>query len=185
MRKRADEQDVRRFLEEFARHASASTTCYLSGGATAVLHGWRTSTIDIDIRLEPEDDGLLRALPRLKDELQLNVEAASPADFIPLPDGWRERSIVIATIGRLHVRHFDLYSQALAKAIRGHDVDRLDVNAMLEHGYIDRTTLLGFFDLIEPQLYRFPGLDPARARRNVGALTKELRIDGPGRSIDL
>ena len=57
-----------------------------------MLLGWRETTIDVDIRLEPEDDAILRALPRLKDELRLNVELASPADFIPLPSGWQERS---------------------------------------------------------------------------------------------
>ena len=45
------------------------------GGATAVLHGWRASTIDVDLKLVPDDDALLRALPRLKEELHVNLEA--------------------------------------------------------------------------------------------------------------
>lgn len=62
-------------------------TCYLAGGATAVLVGWRATTIDVDVALEPEQDELLRELPRIKSELQVNVELASPRDFIPLPSG--------------------------------------------------------------------------------------------------
>ena len=35
-------------------------------------------------------DALFRALPRLKEELRINVEIASPAHFIPELPGWRE-----------------------------------------------------------------------------------------------
>jgi hypothetical protein len=45
------------------------------------------TTIAVDIALEPEQDKVLRAVPRLKDELSINVELASPGDFIPLPPG--------------------------------------------------------------------------------------------------
>jgi hypothetical protein len=46
--------------------------------ATAVLLGWRGTTIDVDFVMRPEDDALLRAIPALKEELQINVELASP-----------------------------------------------------------------------------------------------------------
>ena len=87
MRGLADTERLRRFLEALAREAEADVDVYLTGGATAVLLGWRDSTIDADILMVPEQDSLYRALPRLKEELQLNVEIASPAHFIPeLPD---------------------------------------------------------------------------------------------------
>ena len=54
---------------------------YLTGGSTAVLEGWRESTIDVDLRFEPEADELLRALPALKESLGVNIELASPTDF--------------------------------------------------------------------------------------------------------
>jgi hypothetical protein len=44
--------------------------CYLTGGATAVLLGWRATTVDVDLRLVPDQDTVLRAVPRLKDELR-------------------------------------------------------------------------------------------------------------------
>ena len=49
--------------------------------------GWLASTVDVDFVMRPEDDALLRAIPSLKDGLQVNVEMASPADFIPVPAG--------------------------------------------------------------------------------------------------
>jgi hypothetical protein len=52
---------------------------------------------------------------RLKSELDLNVELASPADFIPPLPGWRERSRLIAREGALTFFHYDFYAQALAK----------------------------------------------------------------------
>ena len=66
--------------------------CYLVGVGTAVLLGWGPTTIDVDIELDPEQDGLLRALPAIKDDLAINVELASPRLFVPLPVGWEERS---------------------------------------------------------------------------------------------
>jgi hypothetical protein len=135
-----------------------------------VLLGWRETTIDVDIRLEPEQDAILRELPRLKNDLRLNVELASPADFIPLPAGWEERSIFVSRARRLTVRHLDAYSQALAKLARNHELDRVDVHELLTRGYVERGALWSRFEEIEPQLYRFPGLDPALFRRNVRAV---------------
>jgi hypothetical protein len=151
------------------RAAEQEGVCYLVGGATAVLVGWRETTVDVDLRLEPEQDALLRALPSIKDELAINVELASPADFIPLPAAWRERSPFIAREGLLSFRHFDLYSQALAKLERGHSRDLADVHAMLARGLIEAERLRAFFVEIEPELYRFPAIDPADFRRAVTA----------------
>ena len=79
-------------MRALGAEAPAEGVCYFAGGATAVLLGWREATLDIDIKLAPDQDQLLRALPAIKDELQVNVELASPAEFIPLPNGWEERS---------------------------------------------------------------------------------------------
>ncbi len=64
------------------------------GGTTAVLMGWRASTIDVDFVMRPEDDALLRAIPSLKEHLRIDVEMACPADFIPVPPGWEDRGII-------------------------------------------------------------------------------------------
>ena len=127
MRGLADAERLRRFLRELAREADADAAVYLTGGATAVLIGWRESTIDADILIVPEHDSLYRALPRLKEELHLNVEIVSPAHFIPELPGWRERSLLIERVGRVSFYHYDPYSQALAKIERGHGKDLADV----------------------------------------------------------
>lgn len=85
MRQLADADRIRWFMRALGREASSEVRCYFTGGATAVLLGWRRSTIDVDLKLVPEADEVLRAIPRLKEELRINVELASPLDFIPVP----------------------------------------------------------------------------------------------------
>jgi hypothetical protein len=167
VRELADEERVRRLMHALGEAAAREGDCYLTGGATAVLLGWRPTTLDVDILLDPEQDEVLRAIPRLKEKLSVNVELASPGDFIPLPEGWRERSIPVERSGRLSFRHFDLYSQALAKLERGHEQDVADVRELLERGLVEPVKLRGFFAEIEPELYRFPAVDPRDFRRSV------------------
>jgi hypothetical protein len=63
MRPVVDEPRLREFARALGRVARHPTRLYLTGGASAVLEGWRASTVDIDVRFEPDDD-LLRACPR-------------------------------------------------------------------------------------------------------------------------
>jgi hypothetical protein len=164
MRALADAGRIRSFMRALGQAADAPARVYLTGGATAVLIGWRDSTIDVDIRLEPDRDALFRAIARLKDELQINVELASPADFIPVKDGWEARSPFVATEGPLTFYNFDLYAQALAKVSRGHAQDLADVGEMIRRGLVDPQKAVAYFAEIEPRLYRYPALDPQTFR---------------------
>ena len=167
MRALADAGRLRRFLRELAQAAEEEAAVYLTGGATAVLLGWRETTIDADILVVPEHDSIYRALPRLKEELRLNVEIVSPAHFIPELPGWRERCLFIERSGKVAFYHYDPYSQALAKIERGHANDRADVAQLLARGLVERRRLLELYEAIEPQLQRYPAVDPASFRRRV------------------
>jgi hypothetical protein len=169
MRRLADAERLRRFLQELARDADADTSVYLTGGATAVLLGWRGSTLDADILILPESDALFRALPRLKEELQINVEIASPAHFIPELPGWRERSLPIERIGRVSYYHYDPYAQALAKIERGHAKDLGDVRQLLDRGLVEPKHLRELFEAIETRLHRYPAVDPRSFRKRLEA----------------
>jgi len=170
MRRLASAERIRGFLSQLGRAARTPATAYLTGGSTAVLFGWRDTTIDIDLKLVPDSEELLRALPALKDALEINVELASPDLFIPVTAGWEARSPWEATEGRLTVRHFDLTAQAVAKLERGHAHDLIDVDAMLDRQLVTRAGLISFLDAIEPDLYRFPAVDPSTLRRAVEAV---------------
>ena len=167
MRRLADAERLRRFLRELAGEADGEVSIYLTGGATAVLLGWRESTIDADILMVPEHDALFRALPRLKEELQLNVEIASPAHFIPELPGWQDRSLFIERRGRASFFHYDPYAQALAKIERGHAKDLGDVAELLARGLVEPDRLRELFEAIEPRLHRYPAVDPASFRRRL------------------
>ena len=163
----ADSNRIGRFMRALGHSADSDGACYFTGGATAVLYGWRESTIDVDIRLAPETEPLLRAIQNLKNDLAINVELASPADFIPVPPGWEDRSVVIGREGRLTYYHFDLLAQALAKLERAHSQDLGDVAAMIARELIAPVAVLAYFERLEPELFRFPAIDPRAFRRRV------------------
>lgn len=170
MREVADRARIEAFLAALAREATGDTDVYLVGGTSAVLVGWRPTTIDIDLVIRPESDPMLRAIPGLKERLSLNVELASPDQFIPVPAGWEERSPVIVRIGRVTFHHYDFTAQALAKIERGHARDLADVEAMRARGLITSAEVRRQFDLLEPLLYRFPAIDPPSFRRAVDVI---------------
>lgn len=167
MRGTVDRAKLERFLAELGRRARGPGRVYLTGGATALLYGWRLATVDVDLKLDPEPAGAFEAIAALKDEFDLNVELASPDQFVPPVPGWRERSIFVARHGGVDFLHFDPLSQALAKLARAHERDLSDVSAMLEHGLFSAADLAGALDRIEGGLARYPGLDAGAFRERV------------------
>jgi len=160
MRDVADAARIRRFMRALGVEADVPARVYFTGGATAVLLGWRASTIDVDIKMVPETDRLFRAIPQIKESLHLNVELASPADFVPVRAGWEERSPFIAQDGRVAFHHFELCAQALAKTERSHRQDVEDLREMIGRGLVTPTGVWEYFGSIESDLYRYPALDP-------------------------
>jgi hypothetical protein len=162
-----DADRIQQLMEALAQASEATGRIYFTGGVSAVLLGWRSTTVDVDLKLVPDSDELLRAIPVLKEKLSLNIELASPDQFIPELPGWRERSVFIDQIRRLSFFHYDFYSQALSKLERGHFKDLLDAQEMLRRGLIECSELQRLFAAIEPELYRYPALDPQSFREAV------------------
>jgi hypothetical protein len=173
MRELVDRDRIEQLLVALGRAAEAEGHLFLVGGASAVLFGFRPTTIDVDLELLPSQDSVLRAIPALKERLRVNVELASPAHFIPELPGWRERSPFVARFGKLSVFHYDLYAQALAKIERSHRQDLADVRDMLREKLIDRDELRRLFDEIVPFLYRYPAVDEASFRRSLESALSE------------
>ena len=150
---------VHLFMRRLGEQATGPGRVYLVGGSSAVLIGWRETTVDVDVRLDPEPRGAFEAIAGIKDELAMNVELAAPDDFIPALPNWRERSPFVARHGKVDFFHYDFYAQALAKVERGHEQDLQDIAAMHEHGLIEPRRLGEFFEAIEDELLRFPAID--------------------------
>jgi hypothetical protein len=175
MRLESDKFKIESFMAAMGKQVRGKGRIYLTGGATAVLHGWRTMTIDIDIKPDPEPAGFFEAIALLKEELDVNVELASPDQFIPAIPGWRDRSLFIAIHGLIEFFHYDPYGQALAKLQRGHERDLQDVHSLLRDGLIQVNRLRELFRMIEPQLIRYPAIDPAAFRAAVTQFCNENR----------
>src|SRR5262245_35442153 len=131
MREAVNSARVREFMQALGRIAQEEGRVYLIGGTTAVLIGWRATTMDVDIKIVPEQESIYRAIPALKDNLRINVELAAPDQFIPELPGWRDRSPFIERCGSVSFHHYDFYAQALAKIERDHALDRDDVREMI------------------------------------------------------
>lgn len=159
MRDLATKDKVFEFMQAFGGLARENVSVFFTGGTTAVIEGWRETTLDIDIKFIPEPDQLFHGISSIKENLRLNIELAAPSDFIPELPGWRDRCNYIDTIGKVSFYHYDLYSQALAKLERGHEKDILDVEAMFERSMIEPRRLIQLFREIEPMIFRYPALD--------------------------
>lgn len=178
MRRKATRETLRRFMEELAATARSPGKVYFTGGATALLLGFRDQTIDVDLKLDPEPAGAFEAIAVLKNRLDLNVELASPDDFIPPAADWREHSVHIVTIGSVEFFHYDFSLQALSKIERGHAQDLQDVRSFLSRGYVTPDELRARFAQIEPDLLRYPAIDPAKFKQQLGDFLSNIQEQG-------
>ncbi|NET47789.1 MAG: hypothetical protein F6K09_03495 [Merismopedia sp. SIO2A8] len=174
MRSNIDPEKIEQLMEILGREARGSGSVYFTGGASALLIGWRTSTIDIDIRLDPEPPGIFQAISKLKQELNINIELASPQDFLPPLPGWRDRSVFIGKRGQVSFYHYDFTAQALSKLSRGYNRDLDDVREMYTQGLFSAEGLRDCFEAIAPELIRFPSLNPEILKNRVNAFIEQV-----------
>lgn len=175
MRQRVDQSRIELFLQRLGQLFHKPGRIYLVGGTTMVYEGLRQQTLDIDLAIEvanQDHSAFIRIVRELKEQLSLNIEEASPADFIPLPAGYRERSQYIGRYGQLDIFHFDLYSTALSKIERGTENDFADILTLLQTNRIDMVQLTAYFYEILPR-YATESLkqDPAEFQRKFAILT--------------
>jgi hypothetical protein len=167
MRSTVDPQKIEKLMKALGREALGSGCIYFTGGASALLMGWRSSTVDIDIRLDPEPLGIFQAIAKLKQELDINIELASPQDFLPQLPEWHERSILIGRQGQILFYHYDFTSQALSKISRGSYMATISSISRLYHKLFTLEKLRDCFNAIESELIRFPALDPDLLRNKI------------------
>jgi hypothetical protein len=181
MRPPIDRLRVHYFLVKLGTLFHHPARLYLVGGTTLVYEGLREQSLDIDIHFEmdPAHEGeFARVIQHLKEDLQLNIEQASPGDFIPLPPGWKERAKFVGRFGQVDVFHFDLYSTALSKIERGREGDYQDVVSMLRAGQIEMIELRDAFDKILPRVEAESlKRNPERFKRHFAALEGMWRED--------
>ncbi len=90
MRSPATRERILELIRALGQQVRGPGTVYLVGGSSIVLMGaGRESTIDVDLKLDPEPAGIFEAIAALKNTLDLNIELAAPDQFIPPIPGWK------------------------------------------------------------------------------------------------
>ena len=170
-RKTITKEILRSFMKSIGKMVKKKTTLYLTGGATAVLQGFREGTIDIDIA--GEMDELFSHIPELKESLRINIETAKPTDFIPSLPGEKDRHIPIGTFGKVTFLHFDPYSQAFSKIVRGHETDIADAKAFVAAGLVDTKKLYEMVKkLPDRDFTRHPRLNRSAVEASIESFAK-------------
>lgn len=183
MREPSDRARIDRFLRELGRLIRRPLDFYLVGGSAVVHMGLRGATRDIDfaIRAEPEVDGAFYdLLPRLKEQLQLNAEPASPAEFLPIaPEEAFRHSVFVRHEGPVAVYYYDPRSLALAKVSRATEQDLADVEALVADGRVQWADVEQLWAAIRQRPF------PPRARETPADIERRLsfmrqRLDSAG-----
>jgi Nucleotidyltransferase of unknown function (DUF6036) len=141
MRQRVGQQEIEQFLVQVGRTRQPGRL-YLTGGAALVHRGIRPGqTLDIDIQITIDPANLTAQIAQLKQKMNINIEFASPSDFIPLPAQWEARSEFINRYGQVDVFYLDWYSIALSKMQRANRQDVVDVQLLVRQGFVDVSEL--------------------------------------------
>jgi len=172
MRQLTTRDRIERLMHKLGNSVDSDGCVFFTGGVSAVLLGWRETTMDVDLKADPEPSGFFESLPKLKEELDINIELAAPDQFVPALAGWRERSQSIAKHGRLEFLHYDFYGQAMAKVERAHARDRLDVEQMIDTNLVNPDRLTELFLEAEPLLVRYPAVDAKALRTRLLAIAE-------------
>ncbi len=168
MRGSLTRKGVHDLMRELARSAPRRGTyrVYFVGGATAVLQGWRASTIDAD--LYAGKDAVFHGIQSIQERLQLNIEFARPEDFVPALAGSDDRHVVIETIGSVSFHHYDPYAQLLSKVVRGFNRDLQDAKSFLDSGMVDAARFRDLVNGIPDSAYsKYPTLSRQAVREAV------------------
>ena len=173
MRSETNLRSLLQFMEGAGFYAQGEGSIYFVGGASLLLLDVRDQTLDIDLRMDPEPPGIFEAISTLKESLGINIELASPDQFLPELPGWKDRSEFINRSRTLSFFHYDFYSQVLSKLLRAHSKDLDDVAALLRLGKVNKAKLWELFVSIEPNLIRFPAITPSAFRSRVVAFVEE------------
>ena len=175
MRDRLNRESLLRLMRELARSAKSKRQyrVYLVGGGTAVLEGWRESSIGADLYAKQDD--IFRDVQNVKERLNLNIEFVRPEDFVPPLEGSETRHVLVETVGRVSFYHYDPYAQLLSKVVRGFARDLADARAFVTSGMVDPDRFRNLVQGIPESMYsKYPRLSRAAVRAAVDDFLSSL-----------
>lgn len=66
MRLEVNSDRLMKFMSDFGREVAQEGQVFIVGGGSAILIGWRETTIDVDLKIIPETDSIFHAIQRIK-----------------------------------------------------------------------------------------------------------------------
>ena len=175
MRDEMTSERLRALMREIARTAPRGKAyrVYLVGGGTAVLSGWRPTSIDAD--LFAPDESVFRDIQGIKERLNVNVEFARPEHFVPALHDSESRHVFIETLDRVSYYHYDPYAQVLSKIVRGFERDVDDARQFIRAGMVDAEKLRDLVQRIPESAYaKYPNLSQDALRHAVEDFIADL-----------
>jgi hypothetical protein len=149
---------------------------YLVSRTSHLAEGWCDRVPALELAADAGSAALGETVREAGRALGVHVVWESPADVIPLPVGWEERSRP-ATIGQadagpaLAVRHFDPYSVVLRLIARGDEPDYVAALQYVLHDWVDPARLEGLLNEVLPRMTNQTlAQDPAEFRRKFKGL---------------
>ena len=163
---------------------------YLVSRTSHLAEGWCDRVPALELAGDGGRTELAEAVREAGRALGVDVVWESPADVIPLPAGWEERSLT-ATIGQsdpgnalepgvpaartlrggVEVRHFDPYSVVLRLIARGDEPDYVAALEYVLHGWVQPARLEGLLSEVVPRMTNQTlAQDPAEFRRKFKGL---------------
>ena len=140
--------------------------------------------IELTAEVAPADEAAFaEALRTVSEATGAAVWAESPADVIPLPEGYAERHRPLALDGLAHlqVAHFDPYSVAYRFIARGDEPDYHLVLAFIDLGWVTLDELDSRLDDLLPRFSMTTiQQDPAEFRRKYKGLWQMAHAIAPG-----
>ena len=174
--KEAGLAELSTLIDAVGRRITTPTRLYLVSRTSHLAEGWCDRVPSLELAGDGGRTDLGEAVREEGRALGVNVVWESPADVIPLPAGWEERSLA-ATIRQkgsgntLEIRHFDPYSVVLRLIARGDEPDYVAALEYVLHGWVEPARLEGLLSEVVPRMTnKTLAQDPAEFRRKFKGL---------------
>jgi hypothetical protein len=181
--KEAGLADLSAIVAAARRSVSAPARLYLVSRTSHLAEGWCDRVPALELAGGAGSDELGEAVRKAGRTLGVGVVWESPADVIPLPGGWQERSLAtdlsagLSAVASaeaenvLDVRHFDPYSVVLRLIARGDEPDYVAALEYVLHDWVEPARLEGLLAEVVPRMTNQTlAQDPAEFRRKFKGL---------------
>ncbi len=174
--KEAGLADLDTLIAAVRQRTSAAARLYLVSRTSHLAEGWCDRVPELEFAGEAGSAELGEAVREAAKTLGVHLVWESPADVIPLPAGFEERSrqATIAQGGSgnpLDIRHFDPYSVVLRLVARGDEPDYVAALEYVLHQWVEPARLESLLSEVVPRMTNQTlAQDPAEFRRKFKGL---------------